>query len=254
MPILQPLSIAKFRDISWTEFLETEEFSEECFMSSEFGPLDEPPATFLYDKIIRDFVANKNLTKKKKIVLFSFSLNSFFTRLKFCESTINIHIIGVFLFLIELEEQFEKPIIKKGKKTNFNKDEILLRKFFFDLKRRVFNIFLYFQCYPKALEEHLENLIASLANIDLFRGITINVSKNDLDNLVARLQFKKKRCLLEYFKHYTWFQEKSGAFINYSAAFQYYDQVPLCIKDIVIKNKDILFSKKASEILKQGQN
>ena len=138
-----------------------------------------------------------------------------------------------------MEEKFEKP---KDKKTKLDKDEIIIRKFFFDLKRRVFNMFLYFHCYPADLELTLYNII------NFFEKANRNLSRHEIDKINSNLHLKKQRCLLEYFKHYTWIKEKSGELVILSQAKKYFEQTPFCIYAIIEKDRS-LFSQIARQTL-----
>lgn len=246
MPKLNPLSLAKFQDISWEEFIEKSEFTEECIISSEFGPINKALTTIFHDKIIKDFSLKEGLNDKKKILLFSFYLNTVFTRLQLSQEHLQFHMIGIFLFLIELEEEFKERKNKSDKKTNLDRDLIVVKRFFFQLKRRIFNIFLYFNCLPRDLESYLNEFKELTKNNTITIGV--NMFSGELNKIISRMEFKKQRCLLEYFKHYSVLQEKSGNMSKTECIRAYFAQIPFCLSDTIKKNKEIL-NKNAAEFL-----
>lgn len=199
-----------YRYITITDFLEKDDFNQECYFQMPFGfDLAEKKAVTTiwhqktFNKLKLDLNLNTNV--KKTLMLFHFYANTSYVNIRRDLKNSKLHLVGLFLILIELEKFFEnsiRPLLLSESNKIFEK------RYYLDIKRRIFNIFYYFDCFPETLNFYLNSLVLFI--IKKHKKLKLRVTPQEISVIITDLNQRKKQLILEYNQQFHYMVAKNG--------------------------------------------
>ena len=113
--------------------------------------------------------------------------------------------VGLFFILLELEKFFEdfiKPILPSENNKIFEK------RFYLDIKKRIFNIFYYFGIGPETLNFWLNSLLLFIINNKI--NFKFSITSEELDWVIEDCETRKKSLILEFNKQFNYNFKKNN--------------------------------------------